>query len=132
MAETEKFQEQVNQLCEQLTFHGSKRLISFSASAFSFCWFSGVNSPSASRSRHSKQALAKNSLFSPEVLNLFNRLTATITHRRENVQYTTPENGLTNKINYQRELDLYCNTVNMNLSYNTTYKQCSMISQNKF
>lgn len=52
-------------------FHGSSLLFSFSASVFSFIWFSGVNSPSANRSRHSRQARAKNSLFK---LDGFNRI----------------------------------------------------------
>lgn len=45
------------------SFHGSSRLFSFSASVRIFIWFSGVNSPSDSRSRHSRHAREKNSLF---------------------------------------------------------------------
>lgn len=52
------------------TFHGSRHRISLSASAFNRCWFSGVNSPSDKRSFHTRQARAKNSLFSPDVLSL--------------------------------------------------------------
>lgn len=53
------------------SFHGSSLLFSFSASVFSFIWFSGVNSPSDNRSRHSRHARAKNSLFK---LDGFNRI----------------------------------------------------------
>lgn len=52
------------------SFHGSNLLFSFSASVRSFIWFSGVNSPSDNRSRHSRHARAKNSLFK---LDGFNR-----------------------------------------------------------
>uniref|UniRef100_A0A182V1Y8 Uncharacterized protein n=1 Tax=Anopheles merus TaxID=30066 RepID=A0A182V1Y8_ANOME len=48
------------------SFHGSSLLFSRSASERIFSCASGVNSPSASRSRHSWQARAKNSLFSPD------------------------------------------------------------------
>lgn len=51
-------------------FQGSSLLFSFSASVLSFIWFSGVNSPSDNRSRHSRHARAKNSLFK---LDGFNR-----------------------------------------------------------
>jgi hypothetical protein len=104
-----------------------------------------VNSPSASRSRHSKQALAKNSLFSPEVLNLFNKLTATIIHKRENVQSTSPKNGLNNKTNNssclynQREVDfVLCHykheagSVWNKENKNRPQEHCTVISQNKF
>uniref|UniRef100_A0A182IK40 Uncharacterized protein n=1 Tax=Anopheles atroparvus TaxID=41427 RepID=A0A182IK40_ANOAO len=48
------------------SFQGSSLLFSRSASERSFSWASGVNSPSVNRSRHSWQARAKNSLFSPD------------------------------------------------------------------
>lgn len=52
----------ITQQRERLTFQGSSRPWSLSASPFSFIWFSGVNSPSCSRFFHSWQARAKNSL----------------------------------------------------------------------
>lgn len=52
------------------TFQGSSLFFSLSASVLSFCWFSGVNSPSANLSLHSRQARAKNSLLRPDALNL--------------------------------------------------------------
>uniref|UniRef100_A0A182LRG9 Uncharacterized protein n=1 Tax=Anopheles culicifacies TaxID=139723 RepID=A0A182LRG9_9DIPT len=47
-------------------FHGSSLLFSRSASERIFSCASGVNSPSANRSRHSWHARAKNSLFNPD------------------------------------------------------------------
>ncbi len=53
-----------------LTFHGSILERSLSLSALDFCMDSAVSSPRLSWSRHSWQALAKNSLFKLEWLNL--------------------------------------------------------------
>ena len=56
----------------KLTFHESMIFAcSFSISCFSLNWFSGVNSPSPSRSLHLLQALAKNSLSSALALILW-------------------------------------------------------------
>lgn len=54
------FSPQIGSKC--FNFQGSSLFFSLSASVFNFIWFSGVNSPSERRSRHSKQARAKNSL----------------------------------------------------------------------
>ena len=63
----------VANLRHKLTFHVSIFACSFSISCFILSWFSGVNSPSPSRSLHLLQALAKNSLSSALALILWSK-----------------------------------------------------------
>lgn len=62
-------------------FHGSNLIFSFSASMRNFNWFSGVNSPSANRSRQSQHARAKNSLVKLDGFSLIVSVSFSITGR---------------------------------------------------